>query len=388
MTLTNPLAILTMLLSCVALAHWLSDKPVGRIFGGAILVIIMVALLANLGVIPSASNAPPLYSQLISVGAPLSIFLLLLDVRLGALRQAGIPMIALFALGAVGTVTGITIAGWATGASVWLSEWYAPLSGMFTATYTGGGANFNALALHYDFFATGHLFAAATVVDHVVTVVWITALLALPRVLRRLLRLKAETYSDGRMDNPSAHAGEADQRPGLQDIATLLALGIGAHVLSVVFSQWVNTHGIAIPAIVILTTMALLAAQIPAIQHLRGKQILGMYGAYIFLGVLGAYCELSALIELGQVGFLLLLFVSLGVVIHGLIICTGGLLFKQSPEAIAVASTANIGGATVVLPMVQSFKRPDLLLPGILVGSLGNAIGTYLGFFLVRLLSG
>lgn len=151
---------------------------------------------------------------------------------------------------------------------------------------------------------------------------------------------------------------------------------------------WLAHYGVAIPTILILTTLALILAQIPAIHRLQGTNMLGMYGAYLFLGVLGAYCELSALAELGGMALKILLFVGLAVSIHGAVLIVGGLWMRQSPAAIAVASTANIGGSTVVLPMVQTFKRMDLLLPGILVGSLGNAIGTYLGFFMVRLVGG
>jgi hypothetical protein len=40
------------------------------------------------------------------------------------------------------------------------------------------------------------------------------------------------------------------------------------------------------------------------------------------------------------------------------------------------------------MPTARSLNRMDLLLPGILVGSLGNAIGTYAGFLAVWLLDG
>lgn len=391
----DQLFILVVLLTCVALAHWLAHKPVGRAIGGAILVILLVALLANLGVIPSASNAPPLYGLLISVGAPVSIFFLLLEVRLSALKRAGLPMLSLFILGALATMSGVWIAGWVTGASDWLGEWFGPLSGMFSATYIGGGANFNALALHYDFVEQGNLFAAATVVDHVVTVVWITTLLIMPRLIHKLMRSDTQQRNESDIDQTGDHnndhrndQGQTDERPAMGDLAILLAMAFAAHWGSLELSAWSASLGFTIPSILILTTVALIAAQLPLVHRLKGTQMLGMYGAYLFLGTLGAYCELSALIELGQLGLLLLLFVGLAVLIHGLILFGGGILLRHPPEMVAVASAANVGGSTVVLPLVQSFKRMDLLLPGILVGSLGNGLGTYLGFLMVRLTSG
>ena len=293
-------------------------------------------------------------------------------------------MLSLFVVGALATMSGVWFAGWVTGGSDWLGEWFGPLSGMFTATYIGGGANFNALALHYNFVEQGNLFVAATVVDHVVTVVWITALLIMPRLIHGVMRSHPQ-LNDPIIASQAEQQNHNGDRPAMGDLAILLAMAFAAHWISLQLSAWSALLGFSTPSILILTTLALIAAQLPVVQRLKGTQMLGMYGAYLFLGTLGAYCELSAMIELGQLGLLLLLFVGLAVLIHGLILFAGGVLLRQPPEMVAVASAANIGGSTVVLPLVQTFRRMDLLLPGILAGSLGNGLGTYLGFLVVRL---
>ena len=53
---------------------------------------------------------------------------------------------------------------------------------------------------------------------------------------------------------------------------------------------------------------------------------------------------------------------------------------------IAIASQANIGGGASAIALAESFNRKELILPAILVGSLGNALGTYLGFLVVYIL--
>jgi uncharacterized protein YecT (DUF1311 family) len=60
-----------------------------------------------------------------------------------------------------------------------------------------------------------------------------------------------------------------------------------------------------------------------------------------------------------------------------------GRLLRLSPATLAIASSANIGGALTIMPIATGLRRMDLFLPGILVGSLGNAIGTYAGFLMV-----
>jgi len=69
--------------------------------------------------------------------------------------------------------------------------------------------------------------------------------------------------------------------------------------------------------------------------------------------------------------------------VHGLMQFGVGRLLRLSPETLAIASSANVGGTLTILPIARGLRRMDLLLPGILVGSLGNAIGTYAGFLMV-----
>ena len=351
----SSLHILAVLLVVVAAADWLGRRPGGRILGGALLVIVLAALLANLGVIPLASENVPVYNQLLGTLAPISIFWLLLNAKLGSLKQAGGPMLALFAIAAAGTVLGVVVAGLLLGAPDWMGEWYGPLSGMFAATYIGGGANFNALAIHYEVYEAGNLYAASAVADHVMTVVWIALLLAFPRLVRGLLP-KVDAVQQA--DDPDAPR-HTPGKPGLTDLAMLGALGVGAFVVSDALAAWTaGTLGIAIPSILILTTLALILAQFEAVANLRGTQVLGMYGAYLFLAALAAYCEVAALGALGWLGIKLLAFVVLLIVIHGAVVVLGGRLMKMSAETTAVVSATTVGGSTVVLPLVEKFGRP------------------------------
>ncbi|MGC1515412.1 MAG: DUF819 family protein, partial [Maribacter sp.] len=44
------------------------------------------------------------------------------------------------------------------------------------------------------------------------------------------------------------------------------------------------------------------------------------------------------------------------------------------------------GGGTSAIALAETFDRSELILPAILVGTLGNALGTYLGFLVTYLL--
>ena len=53
---------------------------------------------------------------------------------------------------------------------------------------------------------------------------------------------------------------------------------------------------------------------------------------------------------------------------------------------IAIVSQANVGGSATAIAIAESFGRKELILPAILIGSLGNALGTYLGFLIIYIL--
>lgn len=383
--LSDPMFVLAMLLLVAAGAEALAHTRFGRPLGGALLAIALGAVLANLGIIPTASNAPPMYEQLLAVGASISIFLMLLDVHLAALKRAGATMLIAFAVGALGTVLGVLLAFYLTGAGEWLGQFAAPMSGMYVATYIGGSANFNALALHYNVVHEGVLFAGANAVDNVATSLWLIALLSLPRLVHRWMGTRPAAADQLQ---PEAGPVAAPRQLTLGSLAILLAMAFLAYWLSGVIAAALAAAGWSVPTVLILTSMALLAAQLPLVQQLGGAQLLGTYGAYLFLAVIGAYCDLASLVELGRIGGLLMLFVSIAVLVHGLVVFGGGALLRIKPEVMAVASSANIGGAATALPISSGLGRPDLLLPGILVGSLGSALGSYLGFAMVWLLAG
>jgi uncharacterized membrane protein len=135
-----------------------------------------------------------------------------------------------------------------------------------------------------------------------------------------------------------------------------------------------------VPAALVLTTVALVLAQVPAVQRLRGTRFLGLFAVYLFLAVIGALCDLGSLARMGRLALVLLAFVSITIAVHAAITFGAARLLKIDVDAASVASQANIGGSTSALALARSLGRGDLELPAILVGALGNALGNYLGF--------
>ncbi|WP_238474592.1 DUF819 domain-containing protein [Maribacter algarum] len=374
----NPVYVLAVLCLMVILARYAGKTKLGGKLGAALLVILFTAALANLKLIPSASNSIPLYNGIFTYLAPISIFYLLLNVNLQSIKKAGAPMIVLFLIGSLATVLGILAAWYLITPQDVLGENANIIAGMLTGTYTGGSVNFNAVALEYNFQEQGALYAGTIAVDNVVTATWIIINILFPVVLRTF-------WKDKKIESKVTNETNDEEEEDKMDFTSfmwLLFLGIAAFYISELIGLLLPD----VPFILILSTLGLLLAQIPLISNLKGSHTLGLYLIFLFLAVIGAYCEISAVVELKEVGWTLFLFTSLAVLIHGVvIILLGGISFRDW-EMVAIASQANIGGSSSAIALAESFKRKELILPGILVGTLGNALGTYLGFLIVGLL--
>ncbi len=337
-------------------------------------------MLANLRLIPSSSNAPPLYEGIFNYLAPLAIFFLLLDVRLKDLRRAGLPMLILFGCGAAATVIGAIVGYYLVAPQNHGVGRAFAVGGMFTGTYTGGSVNLNAVALQYGVTKDGTLFAAINAADNIVTTIWIVATILLPRLLQRWFPRSVPASGD---DAPAA-AEALTNRQAINVIDLALLIGLGT--ASLFLSQLVSRFLPVVPFVLVLTTFALVLAQLPLVQKLRGARTLGYFTVLLFLAVIGAYCDIPALIANGSVAVVLLVWGVLIVFIHGAILFGGAGLLKQDWAMISVASNANIGGATSAGVLATAIGRDDLRLPGILVGSVGNALGTYLGIMVAEIL--
>ncbi len=374
--MNNPIYVLSVLCLMVILAVYAGKTKFGSKFGAALLVIVFTAIIANLGLIPSASDSIPLYDGIFTYLAPLSIFYLLLGVNLNSIKNAGAPMIILFVLGSLATAVGVFAAWHLVSPQEVLGDDARVIAGMLAGTYTGGSANFNAVALEYKMQENGILFAGTIAVDNVITTLWIIATLAIPAFMQRFL--KGRKVSQNTLEAPIAEEEHFDFR----SLIWLAFIGILAFFISEVVSDIFPK----IPSILTLSTLGVVLAQFRLVNQLKGSHFLGLYLVYIFLAVIGAYCEISSVVELKSIGITLLLFASISVLIHGLLILILGSLFLRDWEMIAIASQANVGGGTTAMALAETFHRNELILPAVLVGSLGTALGTYIGFFMVSIL--
>jgi uncharacterized membrane protein len=390
--LGDPLFVLAVLALCVVVSEWIVRRTWLRHFGTALVVIVITAIAANVGLIPTGTGDVPLYGVVFREVAWMAIFWMLLQVRLREVARAGPVMIALFAVGAIGTTAGAIVGMLVVDGQDRFGEQAAALAGMFTGTYTGGSANFIAIASQYE-VTDGLLLASANAVDAAMTAVWMAVTVAIPRLLPRRSgsgSTAASTSAEESRQASTVDAEIAEDTEGLHPIDLAVVLAIGALAVwgsDLAASALSRVLGFDVPGILVLTTLALVLAQVPAVARLRGPRVLGLFGVYLFLAVIGALCDVDALRSSGTFGLWLFVFVTVLLLVHATVLFGLSTLLRLDPDVAAVASQANIGGSTSALALARSLGRSDLVLPGILVGSLGSAVGTYLGVTVVLLLS-
>ena len=381
--ISDPLAVFLVLTVIVLVALSLEERlPLFRALGAALVGILIGMLLSNAGVLPGESRT---YRLLMGPGVSMDVVLILLGVDMGSIRQAGPKMLGAFGIGALGTAIGALVGGFALAGTIGPDTW--KLTGQFTGTYTGGGLNFAALAQAFD--TPSDLFTAAVAADVIVTAVWMMTCLAVPllfggsRVDRGRDGVSDAAESEGR--GASAESGDSASREpshslyssggpvAIADIAALVVISVGAVWLAGVIAEVVPV----LPSILWLTTIALIAAQIPAVKSLSGGAMLGNYLILLFLASNGARSVVANIVEVGPAVFY---FALITVTVHGIVIFGLGRVAGIDAPTLAVASQANVGGPASAMAMASARGYTDRLLPGIAVGLLGYAAGNYAGF--------
>jgi uncharacterized membrane protein len=399
--ITDPFAVLVVLAAVVYVSLLLDQQfKVFHALGSVLVAILLGMVLSNAGLLPDTS---PTYTFLSSTGVSAAIVLILLTVDVRSVFSAGPAMLIAFLIGATGTAVGAASAALVLSDEVGPETW--KLAGQYTGTYTGGGVNFAALGRAFG--TSSDMFSAAVAADVIITAIWLIACLSLPVLLSRRgdaagdATVSAEELSPATAGEvpDSAAALEADLEEAaaavgvsgisvdlkdslyssvtavsLHEAAALMTLSLGlVWFAGVLAAAW------PIPEVLLLTTMVLLVAQVPAVKELAGSAMWGNYLLHLFLAANGAQSVIANIFRIGPVIFY---FAAATVAVHGVVIFGVGRLFRIDPSTLAVASQANVGGPASAMALAGTRGYTQLLLPGIAVGLLGYAIGNYMGYMI------
>ncbi len=369
---------------CVFAAFWL-DRSVPALsrVGASLLALVLGAVLSNTNLVPVSS---PVYDGITGVVTSLAIAWLLLSVNLADLKRAGPRILGAFSLALLGTAIGAAVGAFLFGSRFGDDTWR--LAGTLTGTYSGGSVNFVAVGRAVEL--PDALFAGANAADALTTGLWLAVTLTLPLWLKRWYPpAPAPVASSGSADPlPPADADLGESHPFFRtvplstlDLATLLALGFGL----VLVAEWLGTVIPAVPSVLWLTTLALVVGHVGPWRDATGAFQLGNLALHFFFVVIGIFSKVS---EIMAVGVAVFYFTVTVVLVHGLVVFGLGRAFRLDVGTLAVASQAAVGGPSSALAVAVSRKWTWLVLPGVVVGLLGYAVGNYLGLAVAAVVRG
>lgn len=379
--IADPLLLAALIAAVTALA-FIADYSVpllGKV-GASLLAIVFGAILSNTGIVPAAS---PVYDAIGGPVTSLAIAWLLLAVNLGDLKLAGPRMLGAFALAVVGTALGAAVGAFVYADYFGADSW--KLAGTLTGTYSGGSVNF--VAVGRGLGLPDGLFAGATAADALTTGLWMGATLLLPVALARFYKTPVPVPAEADEEAPTPQGPHHDHPFFLRrGISTLdLALLFGTGLLLLVAAEGVGRLVPAVPSVLWLTTFALIVGHTRPFRAPRGAMQLGTLALHFFFVVIGIHSRVAEILAVGVEVFYYTLVV---VAVHGIVVYGGGWLARIDVGTLSVASQAAVGGPSSALAVAISREWKALILPGIIVGLLGYAVGNYVGFAVGHLVRG
>jgi len=363
-------------------------KTVGPVFICYVTGFLLSTPLKNAGA--DMTLASDISSVLVLVGMPLILF----SADLPALKKLAKPMLISFGMDTIAVVA-VAIA------SFFLFKNILPnahnISGMLVGTYTGGTPNM--IAIGHGLNAGPERIMLLQTADMIGGGIYFFMLLSImPRALKKVLpeyqpvgsydpeeaKYYAETFSGGKQSVKPFKAFMS--RVGLVSVSIVCVL-ISMGICLLLPSQYGNT-GLAklgeYTALIMLlvTTFGILLSFVKKIRFAPGSYSSGQYFLLMFSVGMGLCFDISAvsnsLILLGM-----LLLIQFGTVLLHIIMAK---IWKIDYHTMIITSTAGVFGPAFIIPVANALHNDEIILPGILCGILGYAIGNYLGIGVGQLL--
>ena len=361
-------ALWAVLIAIAAFGFWCERTTWGRKYSGVMLLITLAIVLANLRIIPTSA---PAYDVVWEYLVPIAIPLLLFQADLKRIVRESGPTLIAFIIGSAAVV-----AGTVTGAILLdLGPQEAELAGIFTGTYIGGSLNFAAVAEATGMQESSQL-AAAVAADNVITNLHFLLIILIPG-----MAWMAKRYPTHHMDNADVVEISADRPPHTIDnlgVAGLLSALALAFAIAAVGNWLANLSGYPQFAILIITAIALVIATLfpSQMNKLSGYREAGNVMMFIFLASIGASADIWELVEIAPVLFV---YATIIIIVHLVVLFGLGLLFRLDLAELAMASAVCIGGPSSAPALASAKGWRDLLIPGVLAGSFGYAVGSFIG---------
>ena len=358
----------------IAGGAFLAEKTrIGSHLTGAVIAILTAIAAANMKIIP---HSAPAFDFVFSFFVPVLIPLFLFKANLRHMLFETTRMTIAFLVASLGTIIGVIIAvglldlsALATAAETDPELREAGIAGLFTSTYIGGSVNYAALGEVTGLRTDASFFSAATATDNLFSAVFLSVLALLPGW--SWLARRFTTHEHGEEVN--------EEQTGERISSSSITLALAAAISFVAIGDAI-TGVIGMPSLryAIITLLVLIVAT--ALPHwmerLHGAFEMGVGLAFVFFAAIAAGANLQAMVEIAPI-LVVVVVILLGV--HLVVLLVVGRLFRLTIPELVTASNAAVLGATTAPALAAARGWHDLVTPGVLVGVLGYALGTFAG---------
>ena len=385
----NTWALFAILAAIATLAVYLEQKTrIGSKVTGCVMALIFAMVLSNTGIIPLESAA---YDFVWSYIIPLAIPMLLFNADIKRIGRESGRLLIIYLISGIGTVAGGIVAYNLLKGAIADLGLVLP---MMIGTYTGGSVNLVAMSDAYN--VGGELVSSSVVADNLLMALYFFALIAAAGSKFFLKHYRHPLIDDLNKNSDGSAEGAATfwtpKEVSLKDIAMCIALSLVIVAVSVkissVFAALIPTSNFVLSLLngllgnqyLIITTLTMLVATLfpGQVGNIAGAQEIGTYLIHIFFAVIGVPASIYMIVTKAP---LLLLFCAIIVFVNMLFSFVFGKVLKFSLEEIIISSNANIGGPTTAAAMAIAKGWNALIVPAILVGTLGYVLGNYYGIF-------
>lgn len=264
----------------------------------------------------------------------------------------------------------------------------AKIGGMLTGVYTGGTINLAALKTMLG--VKNETYILLNSYDMLVSFLYLTFLLTIGiKLFRKFLPFKPDAATRTGRNKMEVQEEEGDYsnlftKEGMRDAGKLLGITFLISAVSAGIALLLPEGSFMVVFILMLTTLGLACSFIKPIHNLKHSYNIGMYFIYIFCIVVASMADLTNLNLTGSLNLLgYLLFVVFGsLAIQALL----SRLAKIDADTMVIASVTFINSPPFVPMMAAAMKNRKVLVTGLMLGTIGYAVGNYLGFLISELL--
>ncbi len=263
----------------------------------------------------------------------------------------------------------------------------ATISGMLIGLYTGGTPNLLAIGVALGLPQVD--LVLVNTADLVVGGLYFFVLIsAMPVLVKKFLpSVESRLIADEPLADRLSHEYVPEKQPfsirGLLYHIPILALGILSLGIAAGLSIVLTNRLDVIVIMLVVTTCGIGFSLIPKVRTAPGSFAMGQYLIYMFSFAIGLSFKLSAITTRMVMLLLFLGFVQTGAIVLHMLLAR---IARIDGPITLITSTAGVYGPAFVAPVAQALKSPSLVLPGLLCGILGYAIGNYLGIGMALLL--